>query len=211
MIRLYVIDDHYLIIEGLYSTFNLESDDFMVVGGSLTIADALEEISHECVDIIILDLFIGNTDPIANLKLVRGKVHSVPIVILSHESNLLWQIIMFKHGIKAYLGKNENKSVMRQKLQRVFSGEIVMPNDVGQALIYCGEDESQPMLPDSFQIIITYLANGLSIKQIAGKMNQSESSIDKKLQKIRQCFHVNSNYELIYKVFIKNTPYSTAS
>jgi len=43
MIRLYIIDDHYLIIEGLYSSFDPESDEFKVVGGSLNIPDALKK------------------------------------------------------------------------------------------------------------------------------------------------------------------------
>lgn len=45
MIRLYIIDNHFLIYKGFCASFDLPSDDFRVVGGILTIGDALKEIS----------------------------------------------------------------------------------------------------------------------------------------------------------------------
>ncbi|MFH1161054.1 MAG: response regulator [bacterium] len=135
MIRLYIIDDHYLVIEGFYLSFDMESEDFKVVGGSLGIGDALQKISPDGVDIIILDLFIQQSNPVSNFRRIHEAFPSIPIVILSHENCLLWKVEMFRLGAKAYINKAEDKSVMRQRLLRIAAGETLMPEDVVQILV----------------------------------------------------------------------------
>lgn len=199
MIRLYIIDDHHLILEGLYSSFDLESDDFYLVGGSLTISEALQIIPSENVDIIILDLFIHQSDPVSNLKLVQTHLPTIPVVILSHESSLEWQVRMFQHGIMAYMDKSDELSVMREKLHRVFAGELVMPAEVAEVLVLKDESFQNLKLVSDSQVIIKYLSMGVEPKEIAKMMNKSESTIDKKLQNIRKLYDAKSNAELVLK------------
>ena len=135
MIKLFVIDDHYLIIEGLYSSFDLESDDFEVVGGSLSIDEAITNIKPENIDIILLDLFIKQEDPVVNLLKIQKAFPTIPVVILSNESCISWQVKMFRHGVKAYIDKGDDKSEMCQKLLWVYSDEVVMPDEVTRILL----------------------------------------------------------------------------
>ena len=203
MTRLYIIDDHYLIIEGLCSTFDLESDDFEVVGGSLSVDEALKKIDPERVDILILDLFIGNTDPISNLTRLTTAFPRQPVVILSYETCMLWQVEMFRHGIKAYINKEDPKSEMTRKLNIVASGEVVIPNEVAKVLLTPKDDKSTAVYFSDFNEIILALSYGLTVKEIAKKMNQSESTIEKNLQVIRKCYDAKTNSELVYKAMIR--------
>lgn len=207
MMNLYVIDDHHLIIEGLYSSFDLESDDFTVVGGSLTISEALQKISPGNVDIIILDLFINQSDPVSNLRLVRTTFPTLPVVILSNESSLEWQVKMFQNGVKAYMDKGEDHSAMKQKLHRVFAGEIIMPNEVAGILMMTDDTSHNPKLISDSNEIIKYLAMGIEPKEIAVIMKKSESTIDKKLQNIRRLYEVKSNTELVQKFLTRKSPH----
>lgn len=202
MIRLYIIDDHYLIIEGLYSSFDPESDEFKVVGGSLNIPDALKKISLKKVDIILLDLFINQADPNVNVKLIRKTFPNIPVVILSQESSLLWQVEMFRHGVKAYINKMEDKAEMRQKLLNVSKGETMMPNEVVE-IIMKGDHKGSAIISPENKRILSLLLQGLSAKEIALKMYQSESSIEKKLKRNREVYKVRNNYELIIKLLYK--------
>ena len=203
MTRLYIIDDHYLIIEGLYNAFDLDSDDFDVIGGSLSVDEALNNIDPGRVDILLLDLFIGNSDPINNLTRVTNAFPKLPVVIISHESCMLWQVEMFRHGIKAYINKGEPKSEMIRKLKIVTSGEIVIPNGVAKVLLTPKDDKSTSAYFSDFKEIITALSIGLTIKEIASRMDQTESAIEKKLQWIRKCYDAKTNSELVYKAMIK--------
>jgi DNA-binding NarL/FixJ family response regulator len=203
MLHLYIIDDHFLIIEGFYSSFDLEADDITVSGGSMTINDAMQNITQENVDIIILDLFICQSDPVSNLGQLRKAFPLIPVVILSQEYSIAWQVAMFSRGIKAYLHKDESKSSMKQTLLRVSSGEVIIPDDVAQALLLGNEDKKCLQHILGYNEIITDLSKGLTVKEIADKLNLSESAIEKKLISIRKCFHVRTNAELVYKAFVK--------
>lgn len=206
MTRLYIIDDHFLIIEGLYTSFDLESDDFEVMGGSLTIEDALKKIAPEKVDIIILDLFIKQSDPVTNLLQVKKAFPTIPVVILSQETCLKWQVEMYRHGVKAYIGKDEDKSKLRQKLLMVSTGEIIIPDNVARIILTSNESKHGSQLFSDYWDIISHLSNGMNVKEIAKKLDQSESGIEKKLQTIRNYFQVKTNSELVYRALIKRSP-----
>ena len=199
MIRLYVIDDHYLIIEGLYSTFDLESDNFKVVGGSLDVDDAINRISSDQVDIIILDLFIRQANPVNNLQKIQQAFPGIPVVILTQEDSLLWRVEMMRYGARAYVCKTEDKSVLKRKLQLVADGEVVMNTEVANALVsYCDSNFHNQLIAD-YKEIMTCLAAGMNIKEVAKKFGQSESSIEKKLKALKIIFNAKTNIELVCK------------
>lgn len=206
MIKLYIIDDHFLCIKGLFLSFDIESDEFMVIGGSLTIIDALQNIISENVDIIILDLFIGQTNPITNFHQVKKTFPDIPIVIISAENCIAWQVEMFHHGIKAYISKSEEKSIIQQKLIRVAAGDVVIPNDVAKVVVTEINHRQRLLSIDKFKEIIDLLSHGMTAKEIGQTICQSESNIEKKLQIIRKCFNARTNAELVYNAFSKQFP-----
>ena len=86
-------------------------------------------------DIIILDLFIDDSDPVENFQKLHAAFPAIPIVILSLEESLRWQVKMFKIGVMGYLNKGEKKETMKSVFQQVALGNLVIPNNVSQALI----------------------------------------------------------------------------
>ncbi len=205
MIKLFVIDDHYLIIEGLYSSFDLESDDFEVVGGSLSIDEAITSIKPENIDIILLDLFIKQEDPVVNLLKIQNAFPTIPVVIISNESCISWQVEMFRHGVKAYIDKGDDKSEMCQKLLLVYSDEVVMPDEVTRILLTTYNNKHDNQFLSEIKVLIKELSEGLTIKEISSKMRQSESAIEKKLHFARKTYNAKTNIELVHKALVKQT------
>ncbi len=207
MVRLYIIDDHCLIFDGFCFSFDLASIDFEVTGGSQSLDEALSKISPAEVDIIILDLFINQTDPVANITRLHNSFPTIPIVILSQEFSLRWRIEMFRNGAKAYLNKSDDKQIIAERLMQVVAGELVIPADVARVLFNSMDQKSgTPLLPPDYLTIISYLANGMIVKEIAKKVNQSDSSIEKKLGFLRSYFNAATNTQLVYKVFTRQIP-----
>ena len=135
MIKLFAIDDHFLIIEGLYKSFNPDSKDVEVIGSALSIEEALEKLPTTPTDIIVLDLFIRENDPVLNFQRLHSAFPSLPIVILSMEDSLQWKVKMFRLGVHAFLNKGDSKATMNDVFIRVASGQSVIPDEVTQALI----------------------------------------------------------------------------
>ncbi|MEI8007766.1 MAG: response regulator [Bacteroidota bacterium] len=105
MVRIYIIDDHFLIGSGFKEEFNGNIDDIEIAGSAIDVLTAIKEIRQFQINIqiIVLDLFIKFLDPIANYRLLHENFPLIPIVILSHESSPEWQIKMFKQGIKGFV------------------------------------------------------------------------------------------------------------
>lgn len=74
---------------------------------------------------------------------------------------------------------------------------------MAKVLLTPKDDKSTAGYFSDFKEIITALSNGLTVKEIAIKMNQSESTIVKKLQGIRKCYDAKTNSELVYKAMIR--------
>jgi DNA-binding NarL/FixJ family response regulator len=135
MIGLFAIDDHFLIIEGLYKAFNPETDEVGLVGSALSVDEAMKKIPGTPTDIIVLDLFINDTDPVANFRMLRNAFPKIPIVILTMEDSLRWQIKMFKLGVMGFLNKAEKHGTMKSVFIQVANGNLVIPDKVSQSLI----------------------------------------------------------------------------
>ena len=206
MKQIYIIDDHKLIIEGYYHIFDLDPE-FQVAGGSLNVEDALREISPGKTGIIILDLFLRDSDPITNYKKIHEAFPSIPVIILSDNASVQWQAEMLRLGVKSFIDKSEDATVIRQKIRRVFTGEIIVPRDAAKILITGSKRSSVILFTSEYKEIVTLLAGGMTVREIAIKLEQSDSCIEKKLHRIRDYFNVKSNYELVYLASMKKLPY----
>lgn len=203
MVKLFVIDDHFLILEGVSETFDLESEEFNVVGTALCVEEALAKIQPKQTDIILLDLFIKMTDPEDNLLLIQKTFPRIPVVILSYENGLLWQLAMFRRGVKAFIGKGEDKESMCQKLSRVYNGDVVIPVEVLNIILASEKSVTDNQNYRDLMIFIEDIANGMTIKEIAIKQNVSESAVEKKLRIFRDTYGVKTNTELVYRLMVK--------
>jgi two-component system, NarL family, response regulator DevR len=135
MIGLFAIDDHFLIIEGLYKAFNPETDEVGLVGSAYNVEDAIQKIPGTKTDIIVLDLFIQDTNPVSNFRQLSAAFPGIPIVILTMEDSLRWQIKMFKLGVMGFLNKADKKEIMKSVFIQVANGNLVMPDKVSRTLI----------------------------------------------------------------------------
>jgi DNA-binding NarL/FixJ family response regulator len=135
MIGLFSIDDHFLIIEGLYNAFNPETDEMGLVGSAENVEEAIKKIPGTLTDIIVLDLFIGDANPVENFRKLHAAFPAIPIVVLTMEDSLRWQIKMFKLGVMAFLNKADKKESLKNVFIQVALGNLVMPEKVSRALI----------------------------------------------------------------------------
>jgi len=197
MINLYVIDDHFLIGSGFKEEFHPETDEVDVIGCSVNVHLAIEKIRHSKTDIIILYLFIKFLDPIKNFRQLKSTFPLIPIVIISYENSLEWQVKMFNEGAKAFLNKNDDKETMKDVFHEVASGKAIIPVEVLNANGSKFNNIPKPVLLTQEKEIIADLSKGNTIKEIAISSNRTSSSIEKILRNVREKFNAMTNYELL--------------
>ena len=202
MVNLYIIDDHALIISGLKTSFRSPADFIKITGFSMTIGEALESIPQRRVDIILLDLFLPETEPLANIKTLSKSFPHIPIVIISMESSLVWKSRAFQvKNVKAFLSKNDDISYMKNIISMVATGKTIIPEEVNyfqREEIQSGQNGFNPREVE----VIRNIASGYSLKEIAMIHNRSVSAIEKSLLRMRLKAGARNNPQLVKLFFL---------
>jgi len=211
--RVFVIEDHNIIVTGLRSYFRPSRDQVMISLNAGTIEEAIL-IDPGSFDVILLDLWLPKGDPVDNFKEIQRHFPDKPIVIYTAERSLHWQRKMYKAGARGFLGKDATKVEILSVLTRVCHGETVytkvMTTYEVKSTIEGFRDEKYELTDDHNEIIHWFL-EGLTSKEIAGRLGKDRSTIDKALRHIRKVFEVENDIELIKILLNLNSSHSPDS
>ncbi len=201
MVKVFVIDDHYILLDGFNQLFDPETDDICVVGASTSVEEAIRLIPSLKVDVIILDLFIKMTDPVLNINSINKSLPGIPVLVLSGEVSLEWQLKMFRGGAKAYVSKEDNKDVLKGYILLVADGQSVIPDEILLQIKGKQKTFQKTSLDIQERELILSLVNGFTIKEIAERGNKSISLMEKTLRKARLKYNAQTTNELISILF----------
>ena len=95
MIRLFSIEDHWLVTDGLRTKFRKSRDEIVITCSAETIEDAIEGKHDDAFDIILLDLFLPGTEPLENIRKLKERYPGKPIVILTYGHEYGLQVLLF--------------------------------------------------------------------------------------------------------------------
>ena len=196
-IRLFIIDDHFLINDGFNQLFDPEVDGIKTVGSAVSVESAVKQIHALDVHIIILDLYLKLFDQIFNIKHLYHEFPAIPVIILTIEESITWKIRMLREGAKAYLTKDMNREAMRNVIKSVIAGHTVFPDDIIHAIRLNEEASVKYQLSYSEREIVNFISKGELVKEIAARKSRNISTINKILHKLRKEFQAKNNTDLV--------------
>jgi DNA-binding NarL/FixJ family response regulator len=201
MIRLFVIEDHPIIVTGLRNLFRPSRDEVEISGNATSVDEALQKNDPELFDIILLDLWLHSTPPLENVKKLRERFPEKPIVIFTSEGSSLWVRKMFDAGVKAYLLKTAEKSEIKLTLEKVMQGMTVFAGVMEEDFLHkkMGHDivSLKRSLTANQLDIVRMLSNGMTQQKIADTKGTTVSNIEKTLKHIREVCDAKNNTELV--------------
>jgi DNA-binding NarL/FixJ family response regulator len=200
MIRLFVIEDHPVIVTGLRNLFRPSRDEIEIVSSASSVDEAVARAVSDTFDMILLDLWLPNSHPLINVKKLKDHFHDKPIVIFTSEESSSWQRKMFEAGVMAYLLKSTNKFEIKSTLEKVIKGNIVFsglvePNYEKKLVSVLSGQKSY--LTSNQQELVILLSSGLTQQQIADSKKTSVSTVEKTLKHVREKFDAKNNAELV--------------
>ncbi len=205
MIRLFVIEDHPVIVTGLKNLFRPSRDEIEITGSASNVDNAVNRTDGETFDIFLLDLWLPDAHPLMNVKKLKEKFPGKPIVIFTSEDSASWQRKMFEAGVMAYLLKSTNKAEIKSTLEKVMRGQIVFSGlvepDYEKKLASVLSGKKYHLTPNLQELVIL-LSSGLTQQQIADAKKTSVSTVEKTLKHIREKCDAKNNAELI-KILIE--------
>jgi len=128
MIRLFIIEDHEtIIVSGLKRLFYSSRDGLEVTSFTRSVDEAIETGDIHAFDLIILDLWLENRQPIENFRKLSEYFPSKPIIIYTAEGAFSWIQRMYNEGARAYLTKSASRTEIKNAIKNVIKGEKVFP------------------------------------------------------------------------------------
>jgi DNA-binding NarL/FixJ family response regulator len=201
MIRLFVIEDHHYIIDGLKYEFRSSRDEIRICGSASNIEEATSDSEAAEADIFILDLWLGDSQPVDNLKKLQVIFPDIPVIIFTGEESPFWKKMMIDAGAKAYIIKNAGKNVLKSAILKVVKGETIRPSVSLEGANMRAATNGLPsayILKPSEKEIFSLMAQGIPQKQIADLKRQTPSAIEKVIRKVKKQYHFTSTPELIH-------------
>jgi DNA-binding NarL/FixJ family response regulator len=199
-IRLLLIDDHILFRDGLSRLLALEPD-LEVVAGCGTIAEALEIVRREHVDIALLDYDLGEEQGSHFLSSVRragytGKVLMVTAGMTAKESSTALHL-----GASGIFLKHNSPGTLAKAVRLIIGGEIWVDPKVIQLMAdRVDQPEGErvsPLLTEREQQVLRGIFEGLSNKEIGLRLGVTDGAVKATLQHLFQKTGVRTRSQLV--------------
>jgi two-component system, NarL family, response regulator NreC len=205
MIRIVLVDDHNIILEGISSILK-EVPDFLIVGYCNN-GDAL--INHlsqqENTDIILLDISMPKTDTLDVVKTVIKHYPKVGIIILTMHDDLYILRQFLNLGVRGYLLKNTTKTELVMAIRKAHQGGLYLSERISDALKSADQLHTAPpkhlvtvpRLTTREKEVLRLLADGLKTHDIATRLNVSDKAVEFHRSNLLTKFGVSNSISLL--------------
>jgi len=207
-IRIVVVDDHEVVRHGLRLSLELEPD-MMVVGEARTGEEAVQMVVADRPDVVLLDVRLEGADGPEVCRRILEVAPGTAVVMLTNYAQDGFVLRSLMAGAKGYVIKDVQLSELKKMVRSVFRGGSVLdPSVTGQIILTAKSAAEAPTarpagarkmttLSDTDLAILRHLSDGLTDKQIAGRVHLSPHTVKDHLEKIRALLDVGSRTEIV--------------
>lgn len=200
-IRILITDDHSLFRESL-SRYLSTTDGIQVVGECTGVQETLTTLSKTQADIILLDYDLGSEQGLNLISELRSRQRQEKVLVVTAGMPEAAVQLAIEKGISGVFLKHNNLNQLVTAIHRVMDGEIWLDPAVVRALM--GEKESpardsaytRPLTPRQSDVMRGIL-DGLTNKEIALRLNSSESSVKAVIQELFHKAGVRTRSQLV--------------
>ena len=199
-IRLLLVDDHILFRDGLSRLLALEPD-LEVVGGCGTVAEALDTVGRNPVDIVLLDYDLGEDHGSHFISSARragytGRVLMVTAGMTANESSAALHL-----GASGIFLKHNSPGTLAKAVRLIMGGEIWVDPKVIQLMAdrvdQREEERVSPLLTEREQQVLHGIFEGLSNKEIGVRLGVTDGAVKATLQHLFQKTGVRTRSQLV--------------
>src|SRR3954451_23388905 len=133
MIRLFIVDDHPVVIEGIRSLLQHEKG-IEWAGHAGNAASCLGYFINNTADVILMDISMPGMDGVELCARMKEMYPGVFILGLSTFNQGLYIKKMMENGASGYILKNSSKEELLKAIYTVNTGNIFFSGEVGEVL-----------------------------------------------------------------------------
>jgi len=208
-IRTFLLDDHELVREGLRAVLERE-DDIDVVGEAGTAADGLRGISATRPDVALVDLLLTDGNGLDVCRAIKERTPGVACLILASYSDDDALLSAIRADAAGFLLKRTPGAELVRSVRVVADGGSLIDPRLARRLLErlrTGRfDRSDASLLDGLspqeRRLLDHLAEGLTNRQIAARMNLAEKTVKNYVSNLLRKLKMSSRTEAA--VFVTN-------
>ncbi len=200
-IRILLVDDHSLFRESLSRLLEAEPD-FRIAGTCATCSEALAALAEEPVDVVLLDYDLGDEQGTVFLEQARGRGFSGRILMVTAGMSDAGTLRVFEYGSAGVFLKHSPPGQLVEAIHKVAAGEMwldprAVPSLVAGAAVKSEEQRQGESLNVRERAVLKSVFEGLTNKEIAARMQISESSVKAALQQLFDKTGVRTRSQLV--------------
>ncbi len=202
MITVFIIDDHEMIIEGIYSLL-LNEPDIKWMGSAKRPDYLMNLLRTRQPDILLMDISLPQKSGLELCLEVKEKYPAIHIIGLS--TSIQPSVIrkMKENGASGYLLKDVSKMEIITALHEVSLGREYLSRSVSEALKQSSQAVGVPLLTKREKEILELIAEGMTNQEIADKLFLTCSTVDTHRKHMLAKFGVKNTAALV-KIAVSN-------
>jgi len=202
MIKILIADDHKVFREGIASILE-EQDHFFIAGQAENGNEVLTLLEKESVDVILMDISMGETSGIDTTKKVLEKYPEIKVLVLSMHNESDYIINVINEGACGYLLKDCGSIELIKAINEVHKGNIYYSQEVAGIMAkYISnknkrKQNSDIKLTNRESEILKLIANEYTNPEIAAELFISIRTVDTHRRNILEKLGVKNTAGLV--------------
>lgn len=194
-IKLFIVDDHFMVIEGIHSLLQNEKQiEWMGHAGN---ADScLAFLKQQLPDVILMDISMPGLSGIELCKLVREQYPSIFIVGLSTFNQQSFIQKMMDNGASGYVLKNATQEELMEAIETVAIGKTYLSDEVASVL-HKDNANVVPVITRREKEVLDLIAEGMTNNEIAQTLFISITTVDTHRKNLLTKFNAKNTALLI--------------
>jgi len=200
--RILLADDHTIFLEGLK---NLLEKKFNVIGMVKNGRELIEEVEQQRPDIVVTDISMPELNGIEATVQIKKIAPDVKVILLTMHGDVTYATRGFEVGASGYVMKQAAADELYSAIREAMLGRtFVTPMIAGDLIKSYREeggirpDDVQARLTPRQREVLQLLAEGLSSKEVADRLNISARTVEFHKYRMMQELNLRTSAELIH-------------
>ncbi|MCI0478605.1 MAG: response regulator transcription factor [Anaerolineales bacterium] len=200
-IRVLVVDDHAIVREGICALL-ARRKDIQVIGEAADGKRAIDAVAQFDPDVVLMDIQMPVLDGLEATREIHKRFPAMRILVLTQHDSKEYVVPLLRAGAVGYITKSARATELIGAIRAVYEEGAYLPPRITQTVVSAISEssdaqEERPLLTEREVEVLRLVAEGLSSREIAERLNISVKTVDTHRANIMEKLGVHNSAELI--------------